>query len=1272
VQDPTASPSGESRLPVPQIPQGDLTLDRYQHQQQQQQQYQHEHQQQQPPQPQRQLTLATVNARGLVEVDKRKGFWNSLISLQADIICVQETKIREGADEDYLSEGWGGEVYWAFSDRSAAGVAILFAEGSPCYPVGPAISTPDGRFLAIPFQWDGQPCTITNVYGPSTAGMREREAFYVTVATLLEGAMFQNALNFLAGDLNCFEEGGLDKHGGNQTNTAPPALTSLTTSLELQDAFRWKHPNKKEFTWEGGDVASRLDKILLPTSIAPMVQTAKHHRIPRTDHKAVVVKISPQPEPQIGEGFWMLRTTLINNKSFMAEMDKYHERHPPEAFPDRTSWIESLISFAQMTGKEVGRKEADRKRSRVDLLCRQLDALMEEKRASPPCQTLNGRIREMKALLYSTFRDQHQEWKRLSAGKHIDLGERCSKYFSSLAESRARQATIRALKDPEGHLWEGTEGALEVASTFYQTLYSKTPPNDAMRVTRDKLLGALSRRLTEEDSQDLEKRITAEEVREAIRSAPRDKSPGNDGLPAEFWHSQQQLAPHLADLFNEWLEAEEIPEEINTGIITLLFKKGDPLEIKNYRPIALLPTILKLLTRVLNGRLRRVLPKVIGPAQRAAPTRFIHENTRMVADVLEHLQQSGTPGGVILLDAEKAFDMVHHDFLDEVMESMKFGPRFRRNIRTLGRNATAQIKINNTLSERTTLERGVRQGDSLSPGLFILNMEPFLCLIESDSLIRGVQLPGGGVAKVAAFADDTAPFFSDRQDVVRIRSHMRTYSDATGAKFNLNKTEGIVIGMPPPDNIFQWRSDPKYLVRYLGIPISATPNVEDQWAPAMKCFEECLAKWKKIPTTLHGKVAILKHFALPTLTYTLQALPCPELVQDRVQSMAWSFLWGKRKKALVNLATCTLPKAEGGLGYPDFRDFCTKMQSKWIRRVVSQRAEVSRPGWTALAEAHLHAPNSEWKHGDMAVHCPCTKAQAKEVTSPFWREVLLAHWKRSPRMRLNNSTAVRQPLFNNPRIVKPDGSRLNAAKWQKWVEAGVTTVAQCMTGMRLATVEEVIERYPMLKVTEVTVVLAAIPRVIKEALTLTHDSDEYFEYTTDNLADTTNPKGEAEWTTSLFPPPSLPPPWSRTYKALWKTRVPHKWKETFWLALRRSKYVGATAQRHGWTEHPHYCAMCGDLETLEHVFLDCPQAVEVWTWVDQTWTRLTQRRPPPKMTLNSSPLWQCLSLGAVQAIWQGRCARAHGSAAHSLSILKALLKGLHATLGATSPLSHAF
>jgi len=142
-----------------------------------------------------------------------------------------------------------------------------------------------------------------------------------------------------------------------------------------------------------------------------------------------------------------------------------------------------------------------------------------------------------------------------------------------------------------------------------------------------------------------------------------EKTPGPDGLPNELWKECVDQADNLAALFNEWFEAGAIPADVQSGIITLLFKKGDPMEIKNYRPITLLNTLAKLLSKILTARLKRVMGALVSPSQTAVAGRYIGTNLRTMADLLTFTKKTDAPLGLLLLDQEKAFDKVDWEFM---------------------------------------------------------------------------------------------------------------------------------------------------------------------------------------------------------------------------------------------------------------------------------------------------------------------------------------------------------------------------------------------------------------------------------------------------------------------------------------------------------------------------------------------------------------------------------------------------------------------------------
>ena len=134
-----------------------------------------------------------------------------------------------------------------------------------------------------------------------------------------------------------------------------------------------------------------------------------------------------------------------------------------------------------------------------------------------------------------------------------------------------------------------------------------------------------------------------------------NKSPGLDGLSTNFSLSQQRR------------------------VITLLFKKGDRTKLQNWRPITLLSTDYKILTKALSNRLKQVLPYIIHTDQTACiPGQTINDNLRLIQDAITYANETNKPLALITIDQLKAFDRVSHTFLFKALEKFGFGPNFQR------------------------------------------------------------------------------------------------------------------------------------------------------------------------------------------------------------------------------------------------------------------------------------------------------------------------------------------------------------------------------------------------------------------------------------------------------------------------------------------------------------------------------------------------------------------------------------------------------------------
>ena len=160
----------------------------------------------------------------------------------------------------------------------------------------------------------------------------------------------------------------------------------------------------------------------------------------------------------------------------------------------------------------------------------------------------------------------------------------------------------------------------------------------------------------------------------------------------KFW---DVLGADLVDVFNSSYRDGFLPSSSCKGLITLLFKKGDRLDRKNWRPITLLNVDYKLCARTLAGRLLKVIHHVVHSDQTCGiPGRFIGENVSFLRDVVDITSELNLPAAILSLDQEKAFDRVDWGFLFLTLEKMGFGQSFIRWVRLLYTRARCSILIN--------------------------------------------------------------------------------------------------------------------------------------------------------------------------------------------------------------------------------------------------------------------------------------------------------------------------------------------------------------------------------------------------------------------------------------------------------------------------------------------------------------------------------------------------------------------------------------------------
>ncbi|GJY09056.1 RNA-directed DNA polymerase, eukaryota, partial [Tanacetum coccineum] len=451
------------------------------------------------------------------------------------------------------------------------------------------------------------------------------------------------------------------------------------------------------------------------------------------------------------------------------------------------------------------------------------------------------------------------------------------------------------------------------------------------------------------------------EIVNNLQNCGTDKAPGPDGFTFDFYRRFWYIIEcDVYDAVKHFFTYEDIPKGCNSSFIALIPKIPGANLVKDFRPISLIGSLYKIIAKILANRLVGVLGDIVNEVQSAfIADRQILDGPFILNEVLQWCKVKKKQSLIFKVDFEKAYDSVRWDFLDDVLSKFGFGEKWRKWIQCCLRSSRGSIIINGSPTEEFQFCKGLKQGDPLSPFLFILIMESlhlsFQRVVDAG-MFKGIKL-GASVNISHMFYADDAVFVGQwcESNISTLVHVLECFYRASGLRINMSKSK--IMGVYVDSDKVKRAAlklgclilKPPFL--YLGLIVGGSMSRVHAWNEVVERVKKRLSKWKMKTLSIGGRLTLLKSVLGSMPIFHMSIFKVPSGVLRTLESIRSHFFNGhdsnSKKASWVNWKKVLAPKERGGLGVSSLYALNRGLMFKWVWRFYTQDSSL----WARVIKA---------------------------------------------------------------------------------------------------------------------------------------------------------------------------------------------------------------------------------------------------------------------------------------------------------------------------------